>query len=171
MKLRVFSLSLDPESGEFNDSALRSFTEDHEVLAVHEHLLHRDGQPLWGLLVSYRDRTRPGTRARPPVPETEAAMEVPEADRALFEVLRKWRNERAKRDGRPTYILFRNRQLADIARTRPQTLTALRETHGVGEAKARDYGPELLALVALAVDGGAGEVSNAAPPEQGSAHG
>lgn len=151
MKLRVFSLRLDPDSGEFEDSVLRAFTEEHEVLAVHEHLLHRDGQPLWALLVSFRDRHRPGFQAAgAPSIRRETETEVPEADRALFETLRKWRNARAQRDGKPTYILFRNNQLADIARLRPSTLESLREIRGVGEAKARDYGEELLALIRAA---------------------
>jgi superfamily II DNA helicase RecQ len=156
MKVRVFTLQLDPETRAFEDGEVRAFVEAHEVLGVYEHLLHHDGEPLWAVLVTYRDRTRPG-QARPPQVEREAALEVPEADRALFAALRRWRNERAKRDGRPAYVLFRNAQLADIARIRPATLAALREVHGVGEAKARDYGPELLALVA--------EVAAVGPPE------
>ena len=49
--------------------------------------------------------------------------------RAVFEVLRKWRNERAKRDGRPPYVLFTNSQLANLARGRPDTRAALEAVH------------------------------------------
>ena len=199
MKVRVFTLRLGPESRVFDDGEVRAFVEAHEVLGVHEHLLHHDGEPLWAVLVTYRDRTRAGqvprvpdpwarpavalrcvvgrarkfasvlaprprrdaphgsTRGgswradhgaltfqtwvswnrikwevRAPVVDREAALQVPEAERALFAALRRWRNERAKRNGRPAYVLFRNAQLADIARTRPTTLAALREVHGVG---------------------------------------
>ena len=164
MKLRVFSLRLDPDSGEFEDSALRAFTDEHEVLAVHEHLLHREGQPLWALLVSFRDRHRPGFQtAITPIPRRESETEVPEADRVLFETLRKWRNARAQRDGKPTYILFRNNQLADIARLRPPTVEALRDVRGVGEAKARDYAEELLALIRAAAGPEALNSESAAP--------
>ncbi len=151
MKRKVFTLHLDPERGAFDDAELAAFVEAHEVLAVHEHLLHVDGRPAWALLVSYRDRVKAGG-VRPPQPEREAALEIPEVDRALFEALRRWRNERARRDGRPTYVVFRNQHLADIARLRPRTLTALREVKGVGEGKAREYGEEVLAVVARVLD-------------------
>lgn len=50
----------------------------------------------------------------------------------------------------PPYVLLTNRQVAAIARRRPETLEALREVDGIGEAKASRFGRELLALVAHA---------------------
>ena len=158
MKLKVFTLRLDPDTGEFDEGELRTFVEAHEVLAVQEHMLAVEGRPAWAILVSFRDRAKPGV-ARPPSMERDAALEVPEADRGLFEVLRRWRNERAKRDGRPTYIVFTNRQLADIARVQPKTLAALHEVNGVGESKLREYGPDVLALI------GAQAASDGPPPD------
>jgi superfamily II DNA helicase RecQ len=129
MKVAVFALRIDAEAGGFDDAELRAFVAAHDVLGVHDHMLHRDGEPVWALLLTYRDRQRPG-QPRAPTTNRQADVEVPEADRALFDALRRWRNERAKCDGRPAYILFRNAQLADIARVRPTTLAALREVHG-----------------------------------------
>lgn len=51
----------------------------------------------------------------------------------------------------PPYVLLHNRQLAQIARTRPVAMTALREIDGIGEAKASRFGAALLAMVAEAV--------------------
>ncbi len=133
--------------------AVAAFCEANEVLAVHEHMLTAAGSPTWALLLTFRERKTRGV-PRAPKPEKQAALEVPEADRVLFEVLRKWRNERAKRDGKPHYIIFRNRQLADIARLRPSTLQGLQSVNGVGEGKCRDYGTELLALVEEAAKDG-----------------
>ncbi len=71
------------------------------------------GDPLWAVRVTCRDGSRDRLgQARLPATERDAALAVPEADRALFAALRRWRNERAKRDGRPAYVLFRNAQLA-----------------------------------------------------------
>lgn len=147
MKVRAFTLRMSSELGGFDDEELQRFSEDNDVSAVYEHMVHHQGEPCWAVLVTFRPRARP---ASPPPPEVsrDAEAAVPEADRALFEVLRRWRNERAKRDGRPTYVLFRNSQLADIARLRPSSVESLRGVSGVGDAKVREYGPELLEVIA-----------------------
>jgi superfamily II DNA helicase RecQ len=146
MKLQVFSLRWMPEGG-FDDTELALFMETHEVLSVYEHMVYPDGVPTWAVMVSYRPSVRAPASKAPPV-EREAALDVPEADRLLFERLRHWRNDRARRDGRPTYVVFRNNQLADIARVRPSSMAQLGALAGVGEAKCRDYGAEVLALLA-----------------------
>ena len=81
-------------------------------------------------------------------------MEMEPEHRAVFDALRKWRNERAKRDGRPPYVLFTNSQIASIARSRPDTRAALEAVPGVGEARIRDYADDLLALLRTASDAG-----------------
>jgi superfamily II DNA helicase RecQ len=149
VKLCVFSLHLD-EHGAFDDESLRDFCERHQVVSVHDHLLQVDGAPMLALLVSYRERVRPGAvRGSPPsVSDPPSAVVVPEVDRAVFDALRRWRNSRAKQDGRPPYVLFRNSHLVEIAARRPKTLAQLAAIEGIGEGKLRDYGPEVLALLA-----------------------
>ncbi len=48
----------------------------------------------------------------------------------------------------PVYIIFSNRQLADIARQQPATLKALRRIKGIGNAKLKQYGADVLKLLA-----------------------
>lgn len=62
-------------------------------------------------------------------------------------------SERAKADGIPPYVICNNRQLAEVVRVRPDTLTALGAIEGFGEAKLKRYGKALLALVAGAPAG------------------
>jgi ATP-dependent DNA helicase RecQ len=71
-------------------------------------------------------------------------------ERALFEALRRYRLERARRDGLPPYAVATDRALRDIARLRPADLEALEQAHGIGPAKAKRYGAELLAVVQAA---------------------
>lgn len=103
-------------------------------------------------MLRYREPPRPAAPRAAQLPDPVA--DLPQADRALYETLRRWRNERAKRDGRPAYVLFQNGHLAEVARQRPTTLAALQSIPGIGEAKVRDYGQELLGLLA-AVPAGA----------------
>ena len=160
MKLRVFTLRLDAESGSFDDTEVVAFLAETEALAVSEHFFVFDGLPSLALVVQYRvlstqNRSgggRSGVRRGPPI-------EVPPESRELFEILRRWRNDRARRDGRPAYVLFTNAQLAAIANTRPSSRQALQAIEGIGDARVRDFADEVLELVrtAQAVEEGAGD--------------
>lgn len=146
MKLQVFTLRLDPETGDFDQAPLLAFLDRVDLLDAQQHFFVHEGQPRLCLVLRYREPLQPA--APPPHRRSDPVAELPEADRALFETLRRWRNERAKRDGRPAYVLFQNGQLALVARLRPTTLAALQAIPGIGDAKVRDYGQELLSLVA-----------------------
>jgi ATP-dependent DNA helicase RecQ len=52
----------------------------------------------------------------------------------LFNTLRQWRAARAKAEGIPSYQIANNRQLAEMAESRPQSLTALAKLEGFGQA-------------------------------------
>jgi ATP-dependent DNA helicase RecQ len=49
--------------------------------------------------------------------------------------------------GKPAYVVFADRTLAEIARVRPRALEALRGVSGVGDHKLEHYGEEVLAVV------------------------
>ncbi len=152
MKLKVFTLHLGAKTGAFDDSALTSFLAERDVIAVDEHFFVHDGAPRWALLVQYRDEP-PRARRQPseePAQDWRADLSAGEAD--LFSALRTWRNNRARRDGRPAFVLFTNRQLAAIARLRPESLAELATVPGVGEARVRDYGESVLGVVRAATE-------------------
>lgn len=150
MKLKVFTLRMDPDTGTFDDAPVTAFLAEREALAVSDHFFVHEERPTWALLVSYRDGAGPPARGQrgPAPPEPDAV--VPEADKAVFEALRRWRNDRAKRDGRPPYVLLTNRQLAAIAALRPATRTALETVDGVGSGRAAALAEDVLAVVQAA---------------------
>jgi superfamily II DNA helicase RecQ len=49
--------------------------------------------------------------------------------------------------GKPAYVVFADRTLAEIARRRPAALAALRAVSGVGDHKLERYGDDVLAVV------------------------
>ena len=169
MKIRVLTLRLDPETGCFDDGPVEAFFAAHEALAVREHFFVHEGAPSLALVV--RDREVPAVPVAVRRDEARSGASAPpiavaEADQGLFSALRAWRNARARRDGRPAYVLFTNAQLGAIAALRPATRAALAAVDGVGEARVRDYADEVLAVVAATppgVEPGAGE---AAAPRQ-----
>ena len=69
-------------------------------------------------------------------------------DEGLFEALRNLRRTLAGRKGIPAYLVFGDRALREMARSRPSTPEALLEIKGVGEKKRRQYGKTVLAAIA-----------------------
>ena len=74
----------------------------------------------------------------------------------LFERLKRWRGEQARRQQVPAYVVLHNSHLEDIAARKPQSIHELGSIKGIGLRRAARYGEELLALVR-------GEESDGAP--------
>jgi ATP-dependent DNA helicase RecQ len=68
-------------------------------------------------------------------------------DRNLFEKLKRWRSEQARRQQVPAYVVLHNSHLEEIAARKPRTIHELGTIKGIGLRRAARYGEELLALV------------------------
>ncbi|OBT13385.1 ATP-dependent DNA helicase RecQ [Vibrio sp. UCD-FRSSP16_10] len=68
-------------------------------------------------------------------------------DSELFEKLRELRASLAKEQNVPAYVICHDASLADIALKRPDSLTALLEVSGFGEAKVAKYGEAIVELM------------------------
>jgi ATP-dependent DNA helicase RecQ len=68
-------------------------------------------------------------------------------DRDLFDLLRKWRRGEAEERGVPPYVIFSDRTLREIARSRPATLVQLRDVYGIGDAKLSEFGRAVIEIV------------------------
>ena len=66
---------------------------------------------------------------------------------ALLERLKAWRLAEARTQSVPAFVILHDKTLAEIARQRPHTLTALGRVSGIGAKKLERYGPALLELV------------------------
>ncbi len=71
-----------------------------------------------------------------------------EFDEELFLQLKQLRNEIAKAEGVPAYLIFHNSTLEALARIKPTTRRGAKNIHGIGEAKAAKYLDEFLDLIA-----------------------
>ncbi|HEY6579523.1 MAG TPA: ATP-dependent DNA helicase RecQ [Rubrobacter sp.] len=68
-------------------------------------------------------------------------------DAALFERLRCWRSDQAKKQQVPAYVVLHNSHLEEISARKPSTVHELGALKGVGLRRAARYGDELLALI------------------------
>lgn len=153
MNIRAFTLRLDPETGLFDDAEMRSFLEGRDVLEIHQHMVSDGASPVWALLIRYREARKEGALrdGRGPrndsTPKTDWRALLSPEERVRYDALRRWRNDRSKKEGRPAYSLFNNEHLAAIARNLPTSPSALREIEGVGDTRIRQYGAEVVNLL------------------------
>jgi ATP-dependent DNA helicase RecQ len=91
-------------------------------------------------------------------------------DEILFEALRTWRKSEADERAVPAYVIFDNKTLRGIARSRPSTIDELAEVKGVGAAKLETYGAAVLTHVAEGPGPAAGAGDADAAQEHPEAH-
>ncbi|MDD6723022.1 MAG: HRDC domain-containing protein, partial [Bacteroidales bacterium] len=95
----------------------------------------------------------PGTVASSkPVTPTKATVPLSEdiQNQGLFEVLREWRNDRAKRENIPPYVVASTKALIAVANAVPTTLAQLRALPGWGPKSVARFGDDLLDVIAAA---------------------
>jgi ATP-dependent DNA helicase RecQ len=78
---------------------------------------------------------------------TAASAIGSEADGALLDALKGLRAKLAKAQNVPAYIVFSDRTLVELATHRPASPAAMREIHGIGDAKLERYGTAFLDVV------------------------
>jgi ribonuclease D len=153
MQVRVFTIPMDGEGNDAVDE-LNVFLRSQKVLSVEKVAVVDRGRHFWSLCIEYLPRrlsesTSPATAAhgdanRPRIDYREI-LTKDEFDR--YSQLRALREQLAEAEAVPVYTILTNAQLADLARTVPQTKTALAAIEGLGPAKLERYGEPLLALL------------------------
>ena len=69
------------------------------------------------------------------------------ADRGLFDRLREWRRAAASTRGVPPFVILHDTALQQMSIVRPTSVETLRQVRGIGERRAADFGPELVAII------------------------
>ncbi|MDH5182790.1 MAG: DNA helicase RecQ [Gammaproteobacteria bacterium] len=83
-------------------------------------------------------------------------------DDALWQALRKRRQELSDEQGIPAYMIFHDATMMEMVANRPQTLQQMSNISGVGESKREAYGEAFLEVIAEYPDSGGEEPSDSA---------
>ncbi len=86
--------------------------------------------------------------AHAPQPAAPPAAPASPQEEALFQSLREWRANEARKLGMPPYIVATDKALRALAQRRPATVEELKGVPGFGPAKAAKYGADVVHLVA-----------------------
>ena len=68
-------------------------------------------------------------------------------DDSLFGRLKEWRLKLAREKSVPPYVIFKNSVLEDISSEKPQTDMELLQINGIGDAKLKQYGSDILRII------------------------
>jgi ATP-dependent DNA helicase RecQ len=112
--------------------------------------------------VRFRSEERPVPQRPRPTTTTPTAASLDATARAVWDALRAWRLEEARRQKVPPYVIFHDATLFEVARRRPDSPTVLSQIPGIGRSKLERYGEALItvaAAAATAVPGGADVVA------------
>lgn len=145
MDIRVITLRYSDGAQGFPEEALLKAVAGREVLEAREHFFVHGSVPHMAVVLLLGDAAGGGARQRPPGPDPGEAL--PDDRKGLYRALRTWRNDRAKSDGVPSYVIARNVQIAEICKRLPRTLAELKEIEGIGEATCEKYGRDILARI------------------------
>ncbi|KTD30595.1 DNA helicase RecQ [Legionella israelensis] len=77
-------------------------------------------------------------------PNSKQKKSLTSSDMTLFEILRKLRRKLADEENKPSFMIFSDASLHEMAREKPTTTTALLAVSGVGQHKLSRYGHHFL---------------------------
>ena len=88
------------------------------------------------------------TKRQTAKPKGYVESDLSGAEQAIFDKLRWWRVETARKHNVPAYVIFHDATMREIAKAKPASLSDLRNISGVGEKKLETYGEEIVSLIA-----------------------
>lgn len=158
MLLKIFNLRLDLDTMQFDDSILKQFSSEHDVISMKTQFFFCREEPIWSVIVGYRNQHRPSAVEQAIGPSTTIFTEIMKKSpyqpkfsnpfhREVYESLRVWRNETARQIGHPPSNLLNNYQLEGIVNLFPTSIKQLTKITGIGKYKASTYGHEILAIL------------------------
>lgn len=172
MRTKVLTLRFSPHLGRFDDGPLVALQQKVVLEHVREHLVQVGGEAMLLCVATWRERAEGTSATNGTTPTSTAAIPEPVArvepaaeqrgpatpvgelradftaeQQALFDLLRRWRREKAHDEGAPPYVVLTNRQLVELVRQRPHSRAEMGRIAGFGDKKLARHGAELLALL------------------------
>ena len=102
-----------------------------------------------GQKVQLRQYQKPAKPKRQPAAAAKgyAETDLSSREQTIFDKLRWWRVETARKHNVPAYVIFVDATLREIAKAKPTSLHDLQGVTGVGEKKLASYGAEIVAMI------------------------
>lgn len=143
IKHKIFKISLqDPDAG---TERMNAFCSQHAIESVDRQFVPNGDDSFWTFCLKWIDgndqnvgKVPARRRRKSDAVDYQRYFDNPD-DFALYDELRKLRNELSEKGSFPPYTIFTNEQLAQIVEQRINTKTELGELEGFGKTKMEKY--------------------------------
>ncbi|MDR0623025.1 MAG: HRDC domain-containing protein [Treponema sp.] len=140
MSFEILTIPFNSDTALFNCDDLNRFCVNKKVVNSKTEFFNVNGKAYWSVFLEYDSLLE----TRSAGPDTRG---LTEAGKLCYEKLRVWRRERAEKEGVPPFVIARNSQLAEIVKTEPKTLEALKTINGFGNKKVEKYGQDITGII------------------------
>ncbi|QEY25656.1 DNA helicase RecQ [Neisseria zalophi] len=96
---------------------------------------------------------RPLKRDKAATQKPQEAWLRTEREERIWQALRSWRKQRADDDNVPAYVIFGDRTLREIVENMPHSHADLHHIYGMGDAKIKQFGDEVLGICSEFAEG------------------
>ena len=144
MQIKIFTLRYSDDLNGFDDTPMRTFMNDKEIISIKEEFFIQNNVPHWAVMLFYK----PGIPG-PDHEKDKASQQEQKKDEyrkiltnqsmPLFNFLREWRNQRARKETVPEYVVFKNIQIAEIAVREPESLNRMAEIVGIARCGKNSF--------------------------------
>ncbi len=152
MHLKIFTIPFSTREFGFDTSELEEFQSKHVIEDIQTHFFEVASLPCLVVFMRYlpclsgSSNLQSGTK-RNRMTSSLQKTNLEGRSKKVSEALKDWRKKRSASDGVPPFLVLTNQQVLSIAITAPVSLKELGEIKGIGQAKLKNYGPEILEII------------------------
>ena len=133
---KLIVVRFNRDLGTFDDSDFVKFCDSHQIVNIDNQFFNLEGNVYYSFFIEYLN----------PKKSYIDFKDLDEKGREQYDKLRDWRNEVAQNEGIPPYIILYNKQIVEIVKNRPKTVTDLELIRGF-KNKAAKYGKNILKIL------------------------
>lgn len=148
MKIKMLKIRLAEKYFVQDEKIINAFLEQHDILKIETQLIQGE-EDYWSVMLIYEETVSQVNEQRPKSTKfvLEHESDLDSDDAKLLDLLREWRNVKAKRQNLPNYFIATNKELMSIAKFRPARKEELIEIKGFGKHKIENYGEEIMEVL------------------------
>lgn len=143
MNIKVFNIRLAKQHCQADQHKMNQFLDSVEVKLTSTNFVTTGTTDFWSAAVFYIPKSHKASNSESKPTEEDLLPE----EQNIFNALRLWRNELAKKLDWSSFRICHNSHLVAIAKENPKTMKELENIYGFGRARTEKYGDDILSVL------------------------
>ena len=143
MNIKVFTIRLAKEFCQNDQDKMNQFLDSVEVKLASTNFVTTGTKDFWSATVFYVPKVLKNGNTESKFSEEDLSSD----ELTIFNALRQWRNDLAKKLDWSSFRICHNSHLVAIAKANPQTVTELENVSAFGKARTQKYGDDILSVL------------------------